>query len=177
MGIELTDLEVKDFEEIYNLMNVSFQKEEIRTYENGVKQLSEPNYRILVSKTNNDEIAGFIAQWDLESVIFIEHFAVKKELRGSGIGSAMLKAYLNKANKLVVLEVEDNEMEIGKRRIGFYQRMGFFLSDFGYLQPILRGDGKKEIPLKLMSFPEELSKQGFLEFKTDVFTEIYKITR
>jgi len=177
MGIELMDLEVKDYGEIYNLMTISFPKEEIRTYENGLKQLSAPNYRILVFKNNNDEIAGFIAQWDLGSVIFIEHFAVKKEFRGSGIGSEMLKAYLNNANKLVVLEVEDNEMEIGKRRIGFYQRMGFYLSDFGYLQPILRGDGKKEIPLKLMSFPEELSKQAFFEFKTDVFTKIYKINR
>lgn len=175
MGKELRDLEIKDFRKIYDLMTISFPKEEIRTFENGVKQLSEPNYRILISPTNNDEIAGFIAQWDLGSVIFIEHFAVEKEFWGSGIGSEMLKAYLDNVNKLVVLEVEDNETAIGKRRIGFYQRMGFFLSEFGYLQPILRGDGKKEIPLKLMSFPEELSKQGFLEFKTDVFTKIYKI--
>lgn len=176
MKIALVDLEVKDYGDIYNLMKVSFPKEEIRTYENGLKQLSDPRYRILVSKNNKEEITGFFAQWDLGSVIFIEHFAVKKEFRGSGIGSEMLEAYLNKANKTIVLEVENNETKIGKRRIAFYKRMGFFLSEFGYKQPILRGDGKKEIPLKIMSFPEELSKQGFLEFKTEVFTKIYKIT-
>ncbi|MGV8906402.1 MAG: GNAT family N-acetyltransferase [Acetobacterium sp.] len=176
MEIKLIALEEKDYREIYDLMEGSFQKEEIRTFENGFKQLYYPNYRILISKNKENKILGFFAEWDLESFIFIEHFAVKKKLRGSGIGSKMLEAYLSKTNKMVVLEVEDDETEIGKGRIGFYKRMGFFLSDFGYLQPILRGDAKKEIPLKLMSFPRELSEKEFREFKNDVFSNIYRIT-
>ena len=176
MGLNLIGLEEKDYREIYNLMISSFHKEEIRTYENGLKQLNNSNYRILISKINKTSIAGFFAEWDLGSVIFIEHFAVKKDLRGCGVGSEMLETYLNNANKMVVLEVEDNETEIGQIRIDFYRRNGFFLSEFGYLQPILRGNSKKEIPLKIMSFPKEFPEQGFLEFKKAVFSNIYKVT-
>ncbi|MBC3889227.1 GNAT family N-acetyltransferase [Acetobacterium paludosum] len=174
MGIVLTELEEKDYEKIYHLMEVAFEKEEIRTCESGREQLNKGNYRILISPNNKDDIGGFIAEWDLETFVFIEHFAVEKELRGLGIGSKMLEEYLKKATKPVMVEVEDNETEIGKRRINFYKRMGFFLSEFGYHQPILRGDGEKEILLRIMSFPEELSEEGFLEFKKVVFEKIYK---
>jgi len=174
MEIILTELEEKDYRKIYHLMEVSFEKEEIRTYENGQKQLSKGNYRILISQNNNDGIGGFIAEWDLGTFVFIEHFAVEKKLRGLGIGSKMLEAYLKKATKPVMIEVEDNETEIGKRRINFYKRMDFFLSEFGYHQPILRGDGDKEILLRIMSFPEKLSEEKFLAFKKEVFEKIYK---
>lgn len=175
MKIELSELEEKDYKKIYGLMKESFHKEEIRNYENGLKQLNKGNYRILISKDNKGDITGFIAEWDLGSVIFLEHFAVDKGLRGFGIGSEMLKVYLKGASKPVILEVEEDDTEIGKRRIDFYKRMGFYLSEFGYLQPILRGDAKKEIPLRIMSFPAALSEDSFKAFKKEVFSKIYKV--
>jgi len=175
MKLELNELEEKDFERIYDLMKASFQEEETRSYENGIKQMQNINYRILTVRNKDDDIIGFIADWDLGSFIFLEHFAVDAKYRGLGIGSAMLEAYLEQVNKTVVLEVEDYDTEIEKRRIGFYQRMGFHLSEFGYFQPILRGDTDKEIPLRIMSFPEKLTKKGFAEFKNEVFSKIYKV--
>lgn len=175
MAIELFKMAEKDFKKIYELMETAFPREEIRTYENGFRQLTNPNYRILVSKNEADEILGFIADWDLGAILFLEHFAVDQAIRGLGIGSKMMAAYLKQAVKPVMIEVEDDQTEIGMRRIGFYRRAGFQLSEFGYLQPILRGDAKKEIPLKIMSFPEKLTKESFLDFKNEVFTQIYKV--
>lgn len=176
MKLELNELDEKDYGRIYDLMKASFQEEETRTYESGLKQLKKTNYRILTVRNKADDIIGFIADWDLGSYIFLEHFAVATKYRGSGIGSAMLAVYLNQATKTVVLEVEDYDTEIEKRRIGFYQRMGFHLTEFGYFQPILRGDTHKEIPLRIMSFPEKLTKQDFAEFKNEVFSKIYKVS-
>jgi len=176
MKIELNKLDEKDYGRIYDLMKASFQEEETRTYESGLKQLENTNYRILTVSNKESDIIGFIADWDLGAVMFLEHFAVDQKYRGLGIGSAMLAAYLKQATKTVVLEVEDYDTEIEKRRIGFYQRMGFVLSEFGYFQPILRGDTHKEIPLRIMSFPEKLTKQDFIAFKNEVFSKIYKVS-
>lgn len=175
MEMELTELEVKDFGQIYELMKVSFVEEEIRTYESGLEQLNKEDYRILISQNSQDQIAGFIAEWDFRSFVFIEHFAVREKLRGTGIGSEILKVYLQKTSKPVVIEVEDNKTEIDRRRIDFYQRMGFFLSEFGYFQPVLRGDTSKKIPLRIMSYPEALSAERYRQFKKALFEKIYKM--
>lgn len=174
--IELLELEKKRFNEIYKLMEAAFPKEELRTYEYAKAQLEKPNYKILVSKNENNKISGFIATWDLGSFIFLEHLAVNQETRGQGLGTKLMTAYLADVKKPVIIEVEDEETEIAKRRVGFYQRLGFHLSEFGYNQPIMRGDAEKKIPLRIMAFPEVISRDFFGVFKKQVFTKIYRTT-
>lgn len=156
-------------------MEGAFPVEEVRPRENAMLQLRDPRYRILISKNEADQILGFIAQWDLESCIFVEHFAVDSSLRSGGIGSEMMRAFLSQAEKPVVIEVEDEKTETNLRRIAFYQRLGFYLSQYGYNQPVYRGDLSKKIPLKLMTYPNPLTAAGFETFKKQVFTQIYKI--
>lgn len=156
-------------------MECSFPIEEVRPRENAKAQLRNPKYCIWISKNEADQILGFIAEWDLGISIFVEHFAVDQTLRGAGIGSEMMAAYLSQAAKPVVIEVEDEKIEINTRRIGFYQRLGFHLSEYGYHQPVIRGDVNKVIPLKIMSFPQPLTQKKFVEFKQNVFTNIYQV--
>lgn len=174
MTIELLKLKEADFKKVYTLMERSFPPEEVRSYENGVKILSDPNYRILISKSEAGEILGFIAEWDLGSNIFVEHFAVDQSLRGGGIGSRMMAAYLSQATKPVMIEVEDEKTAINERRIVFYQRLGFYWSDYGYHQPVIRGDVSKKISLKIMSYPKPLTEESFENFRRQVFCQIYK---
>ena len=155
-------------------MAKAFPIEEVRTYENAVTILRDSRYRILVSQNQDGEILGFIAAWDLGSTIFVEHFAVDQALRGAGIGSRMMAAYLSQATKPVMIEVEDEKTEINERRIVFYQRLGFYLSEFGYHQPVMRGNVSKAISLRIMSYPEPLTESRFQNFKFQVFSQIYK---
>lgn len=164
----------KDFEKIYALMECAFPIEEVRPRENAKAQLKDSHYTIWISKNESDQILGFIAEWDLGSNIFLEHFAVDQTQRGAGIGSRMMTAYLAQAAKPVVIEVEDEKTEINIRRIGFYQRLGFYLSEYGYDQPVMRGDISKKISLKMMTYPAPLTAAGFETFKQQVFTRIYK---
>lgn len=173
--IELIKLHEKDFEKVYALMEGAFPVEEVRSRENAKAQLRDPRYSILISKNEADQILGFIAEWDLGSNLFLEHVAVDQNLRGAGVGSRMMAAYLSQAPKPVVIEVEDEKTEINIRRIGFYRRLGFHLSEYGYDQPVIRGDINKKIPLKLMTYPESLTGAGFETFRYQVFTKIYKI--
>lgn len=156
-------------------MEKSFPIEEVRTYKNAVTILRDFRYRILVSQNQTGKMLGFIAEWDLGPTIFVEHFAVDQTLRGAGIGSRMMAAYLSQVTKPVMIEVEDEKTEINERRIVFYQRLGFYLSEFGYHQPVMRGNVSKAISLRIMSYPEPLTETSFQNFKQLVFTQIYQI--
>lgn len=156
-------------------MECSFPVEEVRPRENAIAQLEDPRYTIWTLQNTADQILGFIAEWDLGANLFLEHVAVDQTRRGAGIGSEMMAAYLAQAEKPVVIEVEAEKTKINQRRIGFYQRLGFQVSEFGYDQPVYRGDMSKKIPLKLMTYPKPLTADGFETFKKQVFTQIYKI--
>ena len=95
-----------DFDSFFKLMSESFPSVERRSYEDQKKLLSEDLYNIIVDKDENENITAFIANWEFNDFNFIEHFAVDSKMRGNGIGTSMLKTYLNKCNKPIFLEVE-----------------------------------------------------------------------
>ena len=74
-----------NFPEIYRIMQASFSDDEYRPYDEQLALFEEPEYRIYYMP------AGFLAVWEFESFIYIEHFAVDPALRNSGTGSAMLQ--------------------------------------------------------------------------------------
>lgn len=169
----LNKLKLTDFALIYNIMELSFPSSEIRTYENELDLFKNANYHVLVSYNINMNIDGFIAEWDYKDFRYIEHFAVHPNARGSGLGSKMLQEYLNLDKKLVYIEVESQENQSAKRRIQYYQRMGFFLSGFGYVQPLLR-EIHSEVNLKIMTYPIKISEADFLKYKKEIFESVYK---
>lgn len=98
--------------------------------------------------------AGFISSWQLSRCRYVEHFAVLPERRSGGIGTKALAAFLRMCGDTpVVLEVELPESELAVRRIGFYRRNGFVLSELDYLQPPYEAGGEL-LPLRLMTYGE-----------------------
>lgn len=171
-GIFLETAEQKDFERIYELMADAFPQSELRTKDDQMSLLNRKNYKIHVYKKDG-KIAAFIAAWELEGMDFVEHFAVDKKYRGHGLGADLMKAYINQAGSgLVILEVEPPENEVAVRRINFYNRLGFHLNDFPYMQPAMQ-KGQKPIPLKIMSYPfpidEDNLKRCIRIFKSHVY--------
>ena len=100
--------------------------------------------------TENDRIIGFIIYWIFDSFVYIEHFAVDKEKRGNGIGTEILKRFIAKTNRPIVLEAELPTDNISTDRITFYQRLGFELHNYKYIQPAYDAD-RNPIELCLMS--------------------------
>ena len=82
--------------------------------------------------------------------VYIEHFAVDKEKRGNGIGTEILKRFIAKTNRPIVLEAELPTDKISTDRITFYQRLGFELHNYKYIQPAYDAD-RNPIELCLMS--------------------------
>ena len=164
----------QEFIDIFEIMQQSFPDEEYRNYNAQKELLNQNNYNIVFKKNDENRVICFIASWEFENFIFIEHFAVAQSTRNSGIGSAFLKEFLSQCNKNVVLEVEVPTTEIKKRRIGFYKRLGFYLNNYAYLQPAMR-ENTLPIPLKIMSNNTYLNELEFYNIKDTLYKIVYKV--
>lgn len=163
----------QDFDAIYDLMEKSFPIEEYRTYEEQKELLHNPVYSIYVLYNESQEIKAFIAVWEFEEFAFIEHFAVNPEHRNSGIGAYMLNELVEQLGKTICLEVEPPETEMARRRIGFYQRNNFYLNEYPYIQPSI-SQGKKPIPLILMTSCSKVDEDRFNRIKGTLYKKVYK---
>ena len=163
-------LKSNEFDAVYAVMEQSFPLEEYRSYEGQKALLVKPAYRIYAAKEEG-EILGFAAVWQLENWLFLEHLAVNPQFRNRGIGAELLNFL---AEKRCCLEVELPETDIARRRIGFYQRNGFFLNDYPYVQPSL-GEGRGPMPLSIMTSGRTISPEEFTQLRQLLYTHVYEV--
>ena len=119
---------------------------------------------------------GFITAWDLEGFTYIEHFAIADSVRNGGFGTKAIRAFLQAIpqGRAVVLEAEPPESSpLAARRIAFYQRQGFILSDRPYKQPPY-SEGGKMIDLKLMSSVPIPSQAAYVAIVSSIYTTVYR---
>lgn len=117
---------------------------------------------------------GFITAWQWDDFSYIEHFAIDASARNGGIGGKALKQFLAFLGKPVVLEVEMPTDEMCKRRIGFYERLGFTLDNHAYRQPPYR-PGDSWLDMLLMSYgPLDLT-QHYDTVKDRIHQNVYGV--
>jgi ribosomal protein S18 acetylase RimI-like enzyme len=165
---------MNDFERVYEIMSASFPEIEYRTQIGQEELLRHPEYRLITELDENGRIIAFLAAWEFPMFRFIEHLAVDPSVRGGGIGKRLMEKFMNPSDKLTVLEVEIPENGVSCRRIRFYERLGFHLNDYSYVQPPLRSGGV-DLPLKIMSCPKPLSEKEFLTCRALLYSKVYRI--
>lgn len=169
----IQELNAEDFDKIYSLMKESFPPDEYRTYQEQKELLSNPQYRIYVLPDfKAKDIKAFISVWKFDDFAFIEHFAVNPTYRNDGVGSSMLQETVKLLSCMICLEVELPNSEISKRRIGFYERNGFFINDYMYIQPPI-SNGRNPVPLKIMTSGNEITEDKFDEIKALLYKYVY----
>lgn len=166
-------LEEDEFKQLYELMEDSFPQSEIRTFESQQKLLNNPLYTVYVLREDR-EILAFFAEWQNDSYRFLEHLAVNKNYRSRGLGSKTLQLYHDLSDKPVVLEVEPPNDETQIRRVKFYEKNGYHLSSYGYIQPVIN-DGYDGIPLVLMTYPELLDNNELNKVKDWLDQTVYNV--
>lgn len=171
----------EEFDEIFRIMKDSFPEDERRPYAEQKAVLDNKGYRLYTCKENKSaDIEGFIGLWEFCHLIFIEHIAVDGMHRGKGIGSEMLKEIIGKCEKPqnsrtytgIVLEVELPQNPIAVSRIRFYERHGFFLNEYDYVQPPMC-KGMDPLPLYIMSYGRELTEEEFHIIKDLLYKKVY----
>lgn len=174
-GINEASISETEFNEIFAIMEASFPVSEIRTRSGQQALLNHPNYHLYSSKDTEGHILAFLAAWELPELRFIEHIAVNPQRRSGGIGRKLMSSYLMRSDKPVLLEVEPPDGELEQRRIGFYERLGFYLNPYDYMQPPLR-TGQADLPLRIMTYPEPVTMKEFLHFRDVLYTEVYGVS-
>ncbi|MGN1081243.1 MAG: GNAT family N-acetyltransferase [Acutalibacteraceae bacterium] len=162
----------KDFEDIYKLLSAGFPYDELREKEDFMSLRENPLFKAFV-KRESGKITGFIGAWTLEGFVYAEYFVVASEKRGEGLGSAMLREFLDTVNQPVCLEVEPPETSgIAVRRIGFYERMGFVENGYEYYQPPY-SPKKKPLRLIIMTSPVAISEDEFERYRASIYKNVY----
>lgn len=145
----------------------SFPIHERRDFNELVALLSYPDLH-LCALVETNQLVGFVSYWQWEATLFVEHFAIDPALRGKRFGQQAVAQLLAMEFAYLILEVELPEDDLSQRRIRFYERLGFFLNRYDYVQPPYQ-TGKAAVPMRLMSIPEIESQRDF-----DAFSELIK---
>lgn len=170
---------VKDFsdpllDKVEKTYNDSFPEAERRGF-SLVKELvkEEPRFTVY-TLSRNGVYAGFITAWQFESFAYAEHFAIDESARNGGIGAEAMKQFMDLCDVPVILEVEIPSEEMNKRRIGFYERLGYTLDNHVYYQPPYR-QGEEFLEMRLMSYGNIDLQQSFEEVKDCIYRHVYGV--
>lgn len=166
-------IEESVFEEVWKLMALSFPSDERWDRDGFLSEYENAEFRSLVYRPD-DKLGGVMDFWDFGSFIYIEHFAVQPQLRGQGIGAALMAELSHIADgRMYLLEAEPpQDSDIAARRIAFYERLGFALNSYEYIQPAM-GKDEHPVPLVIMSAPSALSEEQFVAARDKMYERVY----
>lgn len=150
----------------------SFPPEERRRFAEVEELLVENPLLNIDAFLKGGEYVGFVTSWQLDGFIYVEHFAVEEKKRNQGIGKNALTEFVTAKKKPVVLEVELPEDEMSRRRIGFYERVGFVLEPRSYGHPPYR-EGVEGLKLYVMAYGDINIKKEFERVKECLYTHVY----
>ena len=129
----------------------SFPPEERRNFKDLMHLCQSESRQTFNLIVKGGKPVGFLISWHLDDFVFLEHFAVDHHLRGRGIGKESIRLWLSMQQLPVVLEVEPPVHADQKRRISFYEQLGFRLYNVDYWQPPYSPE-KSAVRLLLMGY-------------------------
>ena len=160
--LRLKSISENHFHKAWELYEDAFPIEERRSLNKQTHVIKNSNYHFDIM-LDNDKLIGFLLWWNFEKVRYIDHFATSIEQRNKGFGKQILENFINTSEKLVLLEVELPNSSMNKRRIKFYERIGFKLNLHYYEVPPLM-EGYKHFQLLLMSYPTFMTERDVEQF-------------
>ncbi|MDR2824058.1 MAG: GNAT family N-acetyltransferase [Prevotellaceae bacterium] len=140
---------ISDLSFARSLYEAAFPLDERREFDDLINVAETKSaFRTEIFRQNTD-LSGFIFYWKFSMFVYVEHFAVAEHLRNRGLGREIFQNFCDKTVLPIVLEVEKPDNEIAARRIRFYEKFGFAVSEITYLQPAY-STHKYPVPMLLM---------------------------
>lgn len=167
----ITDITSNEYRFTEELLTTIFPREEYRDLgEQRKNTAGKQAFHLMVVHYGTKPI-GFVSYWHLGDFCYVEHLATHPDIRGNGLGRAIIEE-LKKLAAKIVLEVEEPIDETTNRRINFYRRAGFEISTHPYMQPPYRkGDGT--LPMRLMFYGLPADKENFTKAQKVIYSNIY----
>lgn len=134
----------------------------------------ESRFSIFLLLDSDDVRIGFIAYWEFESFIFLEHFAISPEYRNSGYGRRSIEAVIQQTTLPLLAEIElPSTSDYAARRLKFYENIGFRVWDIPYAQPPYE-IGNEAIPMLLLTYRNLDLEKNIDTVKNQLFKSVYK---
>ncbi|MBR3809352.1 MAG: GNAT family N-acetyltransferase [Clostridia bacterium] len=170
--IDLKLVTDKNFSSVYKRLIDAFPYEERRDEADEKKCFLKSQFNFC-EITDDGESVGLIVFWVFDKFLFVEHIAINKEIRSKGYGSKTFELLKTQYNLPIILEAESPETEMQKKRIKFYENLGFKINSYDYTQPSYHNG--ENVPLKILSFPEILSQSEFDLFFKETRRVVYEV--
>jgi ribosomal protein S18 acetylase RimI-like enzyme len=161
--IRLTQTDTVGFLQAWELYEDAFPKEERREFDLQQQIMNDANYHFDIV-TVDGIFVGFILWWQFEGLKYIEHLATPIEYRGKGYGKTIVEQFIAESYEAIILEVELPDCDSSKRRIAFYERLGFKLNMLDYKQLPMQKNGIS-VHMLLMTYPDEITAVKLSFFK------------
>ena len=152
------------FAEFWSIYAESFPLNERRDYEQQIEVLNNPAYQLDIY-FSEDKLSGFISFWNSKEFIFIEHLAITPAFQNKGLGSSLLKLFIESHLIPVILEIEPPIDNITNRRLRFYDSLGFVMNSHFHFQPPYHPDDKP-LQLNILSYPDQITKENYNRFSS-----------
>lgn len=127
--IEITGTKNRELPAIFALYRAAFPREERKPFSR-ITGMVKAGRADLWTIQNNGRFAGFAATVNGSDIVLLDYFAVKKSLRGRGVGSGALKLLMERyRDRGLFVEIESTLEPCGnpeqrRKRKGFYVNCG-----------------------------------------------------
>ncbi len=148
----------KDLLAIYEYSFPSFERRGTESFE---ALLSEEKAQLDVY-LEDGVIVGFMLYWYMQNFKYLEFFAINRQMRGKNYGSRLMEDLCDDKRR-VILEIEPPADEMTKKRLRFYERLGFVLNDYDYIHPSFQHPPHPH-SLRIMSNGGKLGKKDYEDY-------------
>lgn len=175
LDLELTSIaSVRDplFADASRLLERSFEADERREWD---AALFDNRFFNLGAVLSGGKLVAFLSSWHFDEFVLVEHLAVDEDLgKGGlrGLGGAVVAKFVCAHPGLVVGECERPVTKTGAKRIRFFERLGFFVNPFDYVQPSYSTD-KSPVPMLIVSHPRGIGEEEYKNIRCTIYREVY----
>lgn len=171
VSVRIPDEKSPLYDKVRQVAEASFPPSERRGPRAQAAVFADSRYR-LDAWLDGTRLVGFMGWWDFGGFRYIEHVAVAPEARSGGYGGKIVTAWMRQGDTPVYLEIEQVVDEITRRRLGFYQRLGFIETPMTHVQPPYQGAGAG-VPMQVLSWPVALTDREYERFSKLLFHEVW----
>jgi ribosomal protein S18 acetylase RimI-like enzyme len=150
------------FAEFWKIYSASFPLNERRVFTQQTEVFKKQEYQIDIYLSGN-HFVGFIAFWTTTDFIYIEHLAIAPEVRSKGLGSAILKPFIETKPIPVILEIEPLINDLTRRRLKFYESLGFVRNKHLHFQPPYHPTDQP-LKLEILTYPHLINADLYFQF-------------
>ena len=172
--VPITTADEQMYSYVEKLIVASFPSDEYRALDQLRAFTDAPNAFTNHVVKEDDRMIGLFTSWDFDDFVYVEHFATDPEVRNGGYGKKIMEAFCNQCSKPIVLEVEEPEEEMAKRRVGFYERLGYKLWGANYEQPPYK-EGDHFLPMRIMAYGALECERDYDRVKEMLYKYVYGV--